>query len=68
MIIALHGSGDRALKVDQSLIDSIMTLKEDCLEIQEYLHVSQYDLLLDTCRMRLAAFTLLMSIERLSDT
>jgi hypothetical protein len=45
-----------------------MTLKANCSEIQEYLHVSQYDLLVDTSRMRLAAFTLLTSIGRLPDT
>jgi hypothetical protein len=39
MLIALHGFRDRALKVDRSLIDSIMKLKSDCSEIQVYLHV-----------------------------
>jgi hypothetical protein len=56
------------LKADRSLIDSIMKLKADCPEIQEYLHVSQYDLLIDTSRMRLTAFTLLTPIGRLPDT
>jgi hypothetical protein len=60
--------GDRALKVDRSLINSIMKLKADCPEIQEYLHVSQYDLLIDTSRMRLPAFNLLTPIRRLPDT
>jgi hypothetical protein len=67
-LIALRGSGDHALKADRSLIDSIMKLKADCPEIQEYLHVSQYDLLIDTSRMRLTAFTLLTPIGRLPDT
>jgi hypothetical protein len=56
------------LKVDRSLINSIMKLKADCPEIQEYLHVSQYDLLIDTSRMRLPTFNLLTPIRRLSDT
>jgi hypothetical protein len=60
MIIALRGPGDCALKVDRSLIDPIMKLKADCPKIQDYLHVSRYDSLIDTSRMRLAAFTLLM--------
>jgi hypothetical protein len=64
----LRGFGDRALKADRSLIDPIMKLKADCPEIQKYLHVSQYDLLIDTSRMRLAAFTLLTPIGRLPDT
>jgi hypothetical protein len=68
MLIALRGSGDRALKADRSLIDSIMKLIVDCLDNQEYLHISQYDSLIDTSRMRLAAFNLLGSIRRLSDT
>jgi hypothetical protein len=68
MLIALHGFGDRALRVDRSLIDPIMKLKSECPEIQEYLHISQYDLLIDTSCMRLAVFTLLMSIGRLLDT
>jgi hypothetical protein len=45
-----------------------MKLKAICFEIQEYLHVSQYDSLIDTSRMRLAAFTLLTSIGGLPDT
>jgi hypothetical protein len=68
MLIALRGSGDHALKADRSLIDSIIKLKADCPEIQEYLHVRQYDSLINTSRMRLTAFTLLMPIERLLDT
>jgi hypothetical protein len=68
MLIALRGSGDRALKAGRSLIDSIMKLIVDCLDNQEYLHISQYDSLIDTSRMRLAAFTLLAPIRRLSDT
>jgi hypothetical protein len=68
MLITMHGSGDHTLKANRSLIDSIMKLKADCPKIQEYLHVSQYDSLIDTSRMRLAAFTLLMSIRRLPDT
>jgi hypothetical protein len=56
------------LKADQSLIDLIMKLKADCPEIQEYLHVGQYDSLTDTSCMRLAAFTLLTPIGRLSNT
>jgi hypothetical protein len=68
MLIALRGSGDRALKADQSLIDLIMKLKMVCSEIQEYLHVSQYNSLINTSRMRLVAFTLLTPIGRLFDT
>jgi hypothetical protein len=56
------------LKADRSLIDPIMKLKADCPEIQEYLHVSQYDLLIDTRHMRMAAFTLLTPIGKLPDT
>jgi hypothetical protein len=58
----------RGLPLNQSLIDPIMKLKEDCPEIQEYLHVSQYDSLIDTGHMRLATFTLLTSIRRLPDS
>jgi hypothetical protein len=65
MLIALRGSEDRALKADWSLIDPIMKLKADCPKIQEYLHVSQYDLLINTSHMRLAVFTLLTPIRRL---
>jgi hypothetical protein len=65
---ALCSSGDHALKDDRSLIDSIMKLKADCHEIQEYLHVSQYDLLIDISHMRLAVFTLLTPIRRLPNT
>jgi hypothetical protein len=64
----LRGSGDHALKADRSLTDPIMKLKADCLEIQKYLHVSQYDSLIDTSRMHLATFTLLTPIGRLPDT
>jgi hypothetical protein len=39
MLVVLRGSGDRALKADQSLIDPIMKLNADCPKIQEYLHV-----------------------------
>jgi hypothetical protein len=56
------------LKADRSLIDPIMKLKADGPKIQEYLQVSQYDSLIDTSCMRLAAFTLLTPIERLPDT
>jgi hypothetical protein len=45
-----------------------MKLKAGCPEIQKYLHVSQYDSLIDTSHMRLAAFTLLTLIGRLPDT
>jgi hypothetical protein len=47
-LIFLQGSGDHALKADRSLIDPIIKLKADCPKIQEYLHVSQYDSLIDT--------------------
>jgi hypothetical protein len=56
------------LKAYRSLIDLIMKLKADCPKIQEYLHVSQYDSLIDMGRMRLAVFTLLTLIRRLPDT
>jgi hypothetical protein len=68
MLIALRGSEDHALKAGRSLIDLIMKLKADCPEIQEYLHVSQYDLLINTRYMHLAAFTLLTLIGRLPNT
>jgi hypothetical protein len=68
MLIILCGPGDHALKADQSLIDLIMKLKADCPKIKEYLHVCQYDSLIDTSHMHLATFTLLTPIERLSDT
>jgi hypothetical protein len=68
MLITLCGPGDHALKADRSLIDLIMKLKADCSKIQEYLHVCQYDPLIDTSHMRLATFTLLTPIERLFDT
>jgi hypothetical protein len=65
MLIALRGFEDRALKADRSLIDSIIKLKPDCPEIQEYLHVSQYDSLIDINHMCLSTFTLWTPIERL---
>jgi hypothetical protein len=68
VLIALRGVGDHALKANRSLINLIMKLKADCPKIQEYLHVSQYDSLIDTSRMRLAAFNLLTPIKRLPDT
>jgi hypothetical protein len=68
MLIALRGFGDRALKVDRSLIVLIIKLKVDCPEMQEYLHINQYDSLIDTSHMHLAAFTLLALIGRLLDT
>jgi hypothetical protein len=68
VLIALRGFGDHALKANRSLINLIMKLKADCPKIQEYLHVSQYDSLIDTSRMRLAAFKLLTPIKRLPDT
>jgi hypothetical protein len=51
MFFILRDSEDHALKADRSLIDSIMKLKPDRFEIQEYLHVCQYDSLIDTSRM-----------------
>jgi hypothetical protein len=68
MLIALHDPGVHALKVDRSLIDPIMKLKADCPKIQEYLHVSQYDSLIDTSHMCLVVFTLLTLIGRLPNT
>jgi hypothetical protein len=53
-LITLRDFRVRALKVDRSLLDPVMKLKADWLEIQEYLHVSQYDSLINTSRMRLA--------------
>jgi hypothetical protein len=67
-IITLRSSGDCALKADRSLIDSIMKFKADYPKIQEYLHISQYDSLIDTSHMHLTAFTLLTPIRRLPDT
>jgi hypothetical protein len=64
----LRGFGDHALKADWSLIDPIMKLKADCPEMQEYLHINQYDSLINTSRMHLTVFTLLTLIERLPDT
>jgi hypothetical protein len=66
MLIVLRGPKERALKADRSLIDPIMKLKADCPKIQEYLHVSKYDSLVNTSHMRLAAFTLLTSIRRIT--
>jgi hypothetical protein len=68
MLIVLRDFGDRALKVDLSLIDPIMKLKADCPEIQEYLHVRQYDSLIDTGRMCLTVFILLTLIGWLPST
>jgi hypothetical protein len=68
MLIALCGSDDHTLKSDRSLIDPVIKLKADCPKIQEYLHVSQNDLLIDTSHIHLAAFTLLTLIRRLPDT
>jgi hypothetical protein len=56
------------MKGDRLLIDPIMKFKANCSEIQEYLHVSQYDSLIDISHMRLVAFTLLTPIRRLPDT
>jgi hypothetical protein len=56
------------MKVDLLLIDPIMKLKADCLEIQEYLHVRQYDSLIDTSHMCLTVFILLTSIGWLLGT
>jgi hypothetical protein len=67
MLIALHGPGDRALKADRPLTNPIMKLKVNYHEIQEYLHVSQYDSLIDTSCMCLPAFTLLTPIRGLPD-
>jgi hypothetical protein len=55
-------------EADRGLINPIMKLKVGCPKIQEYLHVSQYDPLINTSRMCLAMFTLLMPIMRLPDT
>jgi hypothetical protein len=68
MLIALRDSLDHALKADRSLINLIMKLKADYPEIQEYSHVSQYDSLVDTSHMRLAAFNFLTPIRRLPNT
>jgi hypothetical protein len=68
MLITLRYSKDSALKADRSLIDPIMKLITDCLEIQEYLHVGQYDSLIDISHICLVAFTLLTLIERLPNT
>jgi hypothetical protein len=68
MLVAFHDPGDHALKADRSLIVLITELKADCPKIQEYLHVSQYDSLIDTSRMPLVAFTLLTPICKLHDT
>jgi hypothetical protein len=68
MLIVLRDFKDRALKGNRLLVDLIIKLKVDYPEIQEYLHVSQYDSLIDISRMRLVTFTLLTSIRRLPDT
>jgi hypothetical protein len=68
MLIALCGSGDHTLKADRSLIDPIMKLKADCPEIQEYLHISQYNSLIGTSHMCLVAFTFLTLIGTLPYT
>jgi hypothetical protein len=64
----LRGPDNYALKADRSLFDPIMKLKAGCPKIQEYLHVSQYDSLINKNCMHLAVFTLSTSIERLSYT
>jgi hypothetical protein len=51
-----------------SLIDPIMKPTADYPKIQEYLHVSKYDSLVNTSHMSLASFTLLTLIGRLLDT
>jgi hypothetical protein len=68
MLIALRGPEDHVLKADRSLIDPIIKFTADCPKIQEYLHVNQYDLLIDISCMHLATFTLLTLIRRLLDT
>jgi hypothetical protein len=68
MLIVLCGFKDHALKADRPLIDPVIKLKADCLEIQEYLHIRQYDLMIDTSHIHLTMFTLLTPIERLPDT
>jgi hypothetical protein len=68
MLIVLRNSEDCSLKADRSLFDPIMKFKADCPKIQEYLHISKHDSLVNTSRMRLAAFTILTSIGRLPDT
>jgi hypothetical protein len=40
MLVALHGSRGRVLKVNQLMSDPIVELKVDCPGIQIYLHVS----------------------------
>jgi hypothetical protein len=67
MLIALRGFRDHALKASRSLINPIMKLKGDYPKIQEYLHASRYDSLIDTSHMRLTVFALLTPIERLPD-
>jgi hypothetical protein len=67
MLVALRGPGVCTLN-DWSLIDLIMKLNVDCPEIYEYLHVSQYDSLMDMSRICLTAFTILTPIRRLPDT
>jgi hypothetical protein len=67
-LVILRGSRGRSLTADQSLTDLIMKLKADCSKILEYLHISKYDLLVNTSCMCLAVFTLLTLIRRLPDT
>jgi hypothetical protein len=68
MLIFLRYSGYCTLKADRSLIDPNMKLKVDFPKIQVYLHVSQYDSLIDTSCIRLASFTLLTPIRRFPNT
>jgi hypothetical protein len=63
-----RGPRDRALKGDRLLFDLIMKFKVDCPEIQEYSHVSQYNSLINTSHMHLAAFNHLTQIKSLPDT
>jgi hypothetical protein len=56
------------LKADQSLIDLVMKLKADYPKIHEYFHESEYNLLVNTSCMRLAAFTFFTPIGRLPDS
>jgi hypothetical protein len=66
MLLVLHCPRDHALKADQSLIDLIMKLKADFPKIHEYLYISKYDSLINTCHMRLVAFTLWTSIGKIA--
>jgi hypothetical protein len=65
-LVSLHSPGGHGLKADRSLIDLIVKLKAVCPEIHEYLHVSQYDSLVDTSRMRPTSFTLLTPIKTIT--